>query len=330
MAFTQRLVDTFFKKSGVNLSGVNQKIRASYGVAFYPEDSMSVDTLLKYASYAMFEVKSCSKGELLRFNKESYQQKTNLYEKQERLGSLVDEKLIRFAFQPIVDLEDGSLFGYEALMRSLTDDFSSPLEILRLAESQSKLNQIERVTFELLFDWLDHNVEHLNGAKIFFNTVSSRLLREPAIFGVHARAQELCQHVVFEILESTSEETEFANAISAFRERFSCLVAIDDYGCGYSNDMRLISLAPDIVKIDRFFIRDIHRNHDKQHLLGNILSFCASKGIAALAEGVETFEELRKVMDLGFRYVQGYYIAEPDFLLQTVDPNIIRAARKVG
>ena len=328
MAFTQRLVDAFFKKSEVSLNGINQKIRASYGVSFYPDDSMSVDTLLKYASYAMFEVKNYSKGELLRFNNESYLQKANLYEKQEKLSHLIDEKLIRFAFQPIVSLDDGTIFGYEALMRPLMEDFSSPLEILRLAEAQSKLHQIERLTFEVLFDWLAHNVGRLRGAKIFFNTLSSRFLNESAMLGLHPNAAELCRHIVFEVLESASEESEFSDAISAFRTRFDCLVAIDDYGCGYSNDMRLISLAPNIVKIDRFFIRDVHRNRDKQHLLHNILSFCSSKGIDALAEGVETFEELQKVIDLGFRYVQGFYVAEPDFALQTVDADIIRRARQ--
>ena len=330
MAFTQRLVDAFFKKSEVNLNGINQKIRASYGVAFYPDDATAVDTLLKYATYAMFEVKNYSKGELLRFNSESYQLKVDLYEKQERLNALIDEKLIRFAFQPIVDLEDGSIFGYEALMRPLTEDFTSPLEILRLAEAQSKLHQIERITFEVLFEWLSDNVGRLNGAKVFFNTVSSRFLKEPVLLGVHPDASELCRHIVFEILESASEESEFADTIAAFRERFSCLIAIDDYGCGYSNDMRLISLAPDIVKIDRFFIRDVHRNRDKQHLLANILSFCASKGIKALAEGVETFEELKKIISLGFRYVQGFYLAEPGFNLQTVDAEIIRRTREAG
>lgn len=328
MPFTQRLVDAFFKKSEISLNGSNQKIRASYGVAFYPDDAMSVDTLLKYATYAMFEVKNYSKGELLRFNSESYQQKASLYEKQEKLNALIDEKLIRFAFQPIVDLEDGSVFGYEALMRPLMEDFTSPLEILRLAEAQSKLHQIERITFEVLFEWLGENVGLLNGAKLFFNTVSSRFLKESALSGVHPNAPDLCRHIVFEVLESASEEHEFTDAIAAFRERSSCLIAIDDYGCGYSNDMRLISLAPDIVKIDRFFIRDIHRNRDKQQLLASILSFCASKGIKTLAEGVETFEELKKVVALGFRYVQGFYLAEPSFALQSVDADVVRRARE--
>lgn len=328
--FTRSMVDMFFKRAEININGIRQKIRASYGVSFYPDDAVSVDMLLKYASYAMFEVKGQSRGELFSFDSESYLQKSNLFEKQEKLNLLIDEKLIRFAFQPIVDLSDGSIFGYEALMRPLADGFSSPLEILRLAESQSKLHQIERLTFELILDWLDSNMDDLKGAKIFFNTLSSHFLEESEILSIHPNASELCKHMVFEVLENAVEESYFPSMIASFRKRFSCLMAIDDYGCGYSNDFRLISLNPDIVKIDRFFIKDVHRNSDKHYLLSNIISFCSSKGMAVLAEGVETFEELEKVIELGFDYAQGYYFAKPCFTLQQIDTGLLKGARGHG
>lgn len=330
MAFAERIIDLFFKRSEISIDEKLYKIRASYGVAFYPFDAKSVDTLFKYATYAMFEVKNYSRGGLLRFNSESYLQKASLFEKQEKLDCLIEEKLIRFAFQPIVDVREGVIFGYEALMRSTIDDFSSPLEILRLAEAQSKLPQLEQLTFEMIFDWLERNAESLGGGKIFFNTITSHFLSEQRMSALHPNADEICRHIVFEVLESAAEESAFSEEIASFRKMFSCLVAIDDYGCGYSNDFRLISLTPDIVKIDRFFIRDIHKNRDKQHLLSNILSFCESKGISTLAEGVESFEEFEKVMEMGFRYVQGFYFAKPEFTLNGIDAAAERSMHMLG
>jgi EAL domain-containing protein (putative c-di-GMP-specific phosphodiesterase class I) len=103
--------------------------------------------------------------------------------------------------------------------------------------------------------------------------------------------------------------------ITAFRKKFGAMIALDDYGTGHSNHYRLLNLETDIVKIDRFFIADIHRNEDKRVLMEDIAAFCYSKDIKILAEGVEKPEELRVCMQLGIDYAQGFYFAKPDFVL---------------
>jgi EAL domain-containing protein (putative c-di-GMP-specific phosphodiesterase class I) len=72
-----------------------------------------------------------------------------------------------------------------------------------------------------------------------------------------------------------------------------------------------LNLEADIVKIDRFFIADIHRNADKRTLMEDITAFCYSKGLKILAEGVETPEELQVCMQLGMDYAQGFYFEKP-------------------
>jgi diguanylate cyclase (GGDEF)-like protein len=291
------------------------KVRASCGVVLYPQDALTVDNMLKYASHTMFDVKSRNRGSLMRFTADTYQKKANLFSRQEMLNCLIDEKQIRFAFQPIFRLDDCSIYGYEALMRPNIEGFSEPLDILALAEAQSKLKALEKITFEVLFEWLQQNLTQLGNAKVFFNTISTEYLKQAELEAIHRKYKELCEHIVFEILETSAGGKNFIQDIYAFRNQMDVKVAIDDYGCGYSNDLRLISLEPDIVKIDHFFIKDIDKDSDKQQLLKKIVEYCKLKDIDTLAEGIETGAELDAVIRLGFTYAQGYYLGKPEFHL---------------
>lgn len=295
----------------VLLNGESVKIRMSFGYALYPQDAMTADSLLKYSSHTMFEVKKNNRGTIQRFSKEFYQKKAYYFDRQEKLSQLIDERQLRFVFQPIYRLDDFSIYGYEALMRPTTNDFSGPLDILILAEAQSKLGQIEQLTFELIFELIYRNLEHLGDLKIFFNTISTKYLNREQLGSIHPHYEEICRHMVFEVLENTASDETFLQNIREFRQQIDALVAIDDYGCGYSNDLRLMSIAPDIVKIDKVFIQEIDKDPDKQHLLSKIITYCKAKDIHVLAEGIETAEELESVISLGCLYGQGYYLGRP-------------------
>lgn len=315
----EEFYETTLKQHSVELDGKPHKIRSSHGVSLYPDDASTVNELMKYAHYAMYEAKMNDRGTMLRFDSITYYKKAQLFEKHEALNRLLEGNLIQFAFQPIVDLSSGSIYGYEALMRPMTKEFSSPLEILNIATNQSKLSQVEGMTFELIFQWLEQNLHVLQDRKLFFNTITGRYFDEEVMESVNKDFKSLIPHMVFEILETNVDEDTFTKNITDFRRDYNMMVAIDDYGCGYSNDFRLLNLAPNILKIDRFFIKDVHKSLDKQMILSNILSFCSSKSIRVLAEGIETREELQVVIELGFHYAQGYYLGRPGFELAEVE-----------
>jgi diguanylate cyclase (GGDEF)-like protein len=296
----------------------SQRIRSSIGMASYPGDAGTVSELIKYANYAMYEVKKDNRGAVARFNSGTYFTKTRSFEKEEALNVLIEERRIRFAFQPIVDLEDGSVYGYEALMRSDMKDFSSPLEIIGVAENQSKLYQIERLTFEEILNWVDQNLQRIEGKKIFFNVITDRFLNGDEMSRIKANYARLLDNMVFEVLESTTDEDAFLARIASFQKEFGAMVAIDDFGCGNSNQFRLMNLDSNIVKVDRFFIKESHLSSEKQSILQSVVSFCKGKGIKVLAEGVETLEELQTVRKLGFHYGQGFFFAKPEF---EINPN---------
>ena len=300
-------------KTLVILPNEDVKIRASCGFCIYPHDATTSDILMSYASHARVEVQNINRGTLMRFSPDIYRSKAASLKRVERLGELIEEKLFYFDFQPIFHLKSNTIFGYEALMRPKTADFSGPLEILSLAEAQSKLHQLEKVTFEAIFDWIYNNFSLVGDRKIFFNTVSTNFLDKNALRAIHPQYELIASKMVFEILETVTAETMLLQKVNALRNEMSALIAIDDFGCGHSNALRLINISPDILKIDSFFIRSINiAPASKNELLANILAYCRTKGILTLAEGVETQEELETVMQIGFDYVQGFYLGRPE------------------
>jgi diguanylate cyclase (GGDEF)-like protein len=315
MAFAtvQDFVREHLNKYMFTVFGISHKFRASIGVALYPDDTRFVDELIKYSAYAMYEVKRTNRGSIARFDSEVYSKSKDFLNRQAALDLLLDERQIRFAFQPVVDMKDGSVFGYEALMRSKLPEFPSPLDILNMAESQAKLFPLEKLTFEALFAWMGEHYRDLGGKKMFFNIISDHFLSETEMTYIHPDYKEIIPHLVFEILESSTEDGNLTESISAFRNEFDVMIALDDYGIGHSNDYRLLNLDTDIVKIDRFLVADIHLNEDKRIMMENVAAFCYSKDIKILVEGVEKPEELQVCMQLGVDYAQGFYFAKPSF-----------------
>lgn len=292
-------------------SEITQKIRFTAGISYYPEHSLKIDALLKFANYAMLEAKRQRRGTILDFNKESYLKKAYRIDKSEAINRLIEENLVDYAFQPILNLHDFSIYGYEALMRPRFEGINSPLEVLELAGMQSKLYDIERMTLFNVMDFLEKNRDELKG-KIFFNTLASQSLNPEDEAYLRERYSGLLNSVVFEITEGEIEdEAVFNKKITCIKDTYGSAVAIDDFGAGFSNELRVLSIVPDVVKFDRGLISDIDTDKDKQHIVQNIVSYCKEKNILTLAEGVETKAEFYKIHEMGFDLAQGYFVAYP-------------------
>ena len=96
-------------------------MRASAGVAWYPEDAQDYEQLIRFADFAMYTVKHTTKGEFSEFNMADYEKDAYLLHKKEELNKLIDQRLVDYHFQPIVSTATGDVFAYEALMRSRMD-----------------------------------------------------------------------------------------------------------------------------------------------------------------------------------------------------------------
>ena len=88
--------------------------------------------------------------------------------------------------------------------------------------------------------------------------------------------------------------------------------ALDDYGSGYSNEKSLLDLAPKYIKVDLSIIRDIDTDPDKQQIVENIVAYAHKRDMKIVAEGLETPEEIQKVLELEVDLLQGFYLARPE------------------
>ena len=100
--------------------------------------------------------------------------------------------------------------------------------------------------------------------------------------------------------------------------RWQAELAIDDFGTGYSSETTVLTMNPAYVKIDISLINNIDKDKDKQLMVKSFLAYTKAKGIKVIGEGVERPEELKTLIDLDLDFVQGFYVAEPDYTIKVV------------
>ena len=250
-----------------------------------------------------------------------------LLENREAINRLLDEQLIRFAFQPIVDLKTAEISGYEALMRPLLETFKNPSEVLAVAAAQSKLAQLERMIMLMAFQTIAEHAQEIGECKIFINSIPSQMLNHEDYLILETQYAQHFKRVVFEVTEEESRNAEgLAKKINYIRKD-GIQIALDDFGSGYSNEIRILSLLPDIIKIDMEMIQGIHNNVDKQNLVANLVSFCHNKGVKVVAEGIETSADLVTVIEMDVDYAQGYYLGRPAFEFSAINPELQKEIR---
>lgn len=242
----------------------------------------------------------------------------------DEFNRIIDNNLFEYHFQPIVSTKDGSIYSFEALMRPQSDICKSPVHILKYAEITGRLADIEKATFINILKLVDANGGMVGDRHIFINSIPKVSLNKSDFAAILPLLNKYSDSVVIEMTEQSEMTEEDLESIRKIYEGMGIRLAIDDYGTGYSNVQNLIRYTPDYVKIDRSLICGVSKDHRKQHFVREIIDFCHDNGIMALAEGVETREELHTVISLGVDLIQGYYTAKPCAKLIDSVPSEIR------
>ena len=294
-------------------SGRELRVSVSGGIAWYPESSTNLITLRKYADFAMYQVKRSRKGELLEFDPEVY--RTSLQERRchEEFRRLINEELISYHFQPIIDAKDGSVFAYEALMRVDLPTLHSPADVLRLAREENCLHEVERITFfcaSSAYQALENAGKVVPSALLFVNSIASQYLTPDELSEYSARYASILPRIVIEITEEECLDPKALRIKQTIRGS-SGAFALDDYGSGYSNERSLLELSPNYIKIDLSIIRSIDTDANKRQIVSNTVSYAHQRGMKVVAEGLETADEVRTVLSLGVDLLQGFFLAMP-------------------
>lgn len=286
----------------------------SGGIAWYPEDSNSLGVMRKHADFAMYQVKQTDKGRIAEFDQKAYEEKYRDSQIRKEFHRFVKEELVTYYFQPIISAKTGKIEAYEALMRANLPILKRPDVVMKIAREEGALREIERMTMfratEAFADFREK--KRIKGdALLFINSIASQHMAAKDEIEFNNRYAELQKQIVIEI---TEEESIDYHALEIKRNApgFEGAFALDDYGSGYSNEKSLLDLAPKYIKVDLSIIRDIDTDPDKQQIVENIVAYAHKRDMKIVAEGLETPEEIQKVLELEVDLLQGFYLARPE------------------
>jgi diguanylate cyclase len=209
----------------------------------------------------------------------------------------------RIALQPIVDLASGSTVGMEALSRFAD---SGPMEVFEQARTLGRLAELEAAAIG--------SARMVAVPKVLLSVnVDISSLTAPEVRA--ALAGDL-EYVVVEVTEHThspadpARVAEIQDVLADYRER-GALVAVDDWGTGYSDMARLDLIEPEIVKVDMSVVQGLDSVRSRA-LLGTVLAWATRRGAKVCAEGIETPEQLQVLRDLGVHLGQGFLLGVPE------------------
>jgi EAL domain-containing protein (putative c-di-GMP-specific phosphodiesterase class I) len=220
---------------------------------------------------------------------------------------------ITMAFQPIVDIETGTVFAYEALVRGA--DGQSAGEVLASVEADMiyKFDQACRVkAIELAGALFAPDGD----AKLSINFMPNAVYEPNACIRASLAAARRVgfdpERLMFEFTENERMvDVDHVRHIIASYQARGFTTAIDDFGAGYAGLGLLADLRPDMLKLDMALIRGIESSAARRTIVANVVRMADELGIRCIAEGIETAAELQALREIGLRFCQGYLLGRP-------------------
>lgn len=221
-----------------------------------------------------------------------------------RIETAIKNHRLTAVYQPIVDLKTRKIFGYESLARSSDPALPNPYVLFNTAVDEHATGLLGRELRALAVNNAPQTPLFLNIHPHEFD--EGLLVRTDDAMFYH-------EHDIFlEVTESVplSHFEQCHGVLQEIRNK-GLRLAIDDLGAGYSNLVYIAELVPDIVKLDMGLIRALHRSKRKRQVISAMVRMCEELGASVVAEGIETVDELRAVVDCGVHYGQGFMLARP-------------------
>ncbi len=293
-------------------------VTASIGIAIYPADGVTADTLLKNADTAMYHAKELGRNGYQFFAEEMNVKVQERLIMETRLRKALERREFYLLYQPRVDVESGAIAGVEALLRWRPEggDVIMPDEFIPLLEETGLIVQVG--------EWVLRAV-CLQGMAWQAAGVP------PLIISVNVSARQFHQKNLPEKIEEILLETGFPSRLLEIELTESIIIqdveetilkldrlkemglrlSIDDFGTGYSSLSYLKRFPIDILKIDRSFVRGLMTDPDDATIVSTIIAMAHNLKMNVVAEGVETSRQLQFVDQHGCEEVQGFFFSKP-------------------
>jgi diguanylate cyclase (GGDEF)-like protein/PAS domain S-box-containing protein len=295
----------------------------SIGVALYPHDGADMGELLRHSDTAMYQAKDRGRNNFQLFSQSMDKRLKERIAIESSLRTALESRQLDVHYQPIVDIESHKVVALEALLRwkHPNHGYVRPERFVSVAEEAGLIVPIgDFVLQRAIEDMVRWRQAEENLVPVAINVSAVQLQRsnlaesisrltkqhgmEPSLLQI-----ELTESAVFERREARAREAA-QDAVAKLRE-LGVHIAIDDFGTGYSSLSYLKRWRVDTLKIDRSFVRDLVTDMSDLAIVSAIIAMARHLHIQVVAEGIEGWQQLEKLRQLGCTFAQGFLFARP-------------------
>jgi len=287
------------------------------GIAFYPTDGADLPSLLRSAEFALSYAKATAGKDFQFFMPEMVVTAEQHYKLETELHQSIQRDELRLFYQPIIDLEEGSIAGAEALVRwqHPTRGLVPPDAFIPIAEKTDFICDIGLWVLETacrqLAEWQAAGQQLYLSVNVSVRQIPDALPPE-LLLGMLKRYGLSASSLALEVTEGVllSDIDKGINWLKELRDA-GFRIYMDDFGTGYSSLSYLKRFPIDVVKVDKSFIRDMNEENNDRVLVQAIIAMSHALGLQVVAEGVENECQISLLRQMGCRYGQGYYFSKP-------------------
>jgi diguanylate cyclase (GGDEF)-like protein len=303
-----------------NLDGYEVVTTASIGIAMLSQTYEQPEQVLRDADIAMYRAKRAGKARYEVFDKVMYSYALGLLQLENDLRRAIEKREFQLHYQPITSLSSTSLTGFEALVRWIHPErgMVSPAEFIPIAEETGLIVPLGEWVLREACQQMKRWQQDFPGAGLLKMSVnlSAKQLREPNLMQIiddillETNLNPSC--LKLEITESVlMENTDVVAKILWQMRSRKIELSLDDFGTGYSSLSYLHSFPVNTVKIDRSFVSRMNENEENSEIIRAIVTLAHTLGMDAIAEGIETSEQLAQLKLLACEQGQGFFFSKP-------------------
>ena len=299
------------------VAGQTLHVDCSVGIALFPDDGDSADTLIRNADTAMYHAKESGRANFQFFDPQMTERVSRRLSTETSLRRGLERGEFRLHYQPLIDLASGRIVGAEALLRWPQPDgrMVSPADFIPVAEDTGLIVPLGEWVLREACAQAQAWQARQPGLRMAVN-LSARQFQQKSLAGMVAQvlAETGLAPSLLEL--ELTEGMLMHNVEEAVRtltqlHRMGLRLAIDDFGTGYSSLSYLKRFPIDTLKIDRSFVRDINTDPDDAAIVTAIVAMARSLHLEVTAEGVETAPQAAFLRSLRCNLVQGFHFGRP-------------------
>lgn len=300
------------------LNGESLVMNCSIGVAIYPNDGETTESMLQSADTAMYHAKSESGFSYQLFNSSMNESAVRRLQIEGMIRQALKNDWFEVYYQPKIDLETETIMGMEALVRLVHPELGmiSPSEFIPIAEDTGLVIAIgEKVLDKACYATQQWRKSGLFNGRVAVNLAAKQFSQEDLLQRIDhilECTQLPLANLELEITEGTViEDPELAITTMQKLVDKGIHLALDDFGTGYSSLSYLRRFPIHTLKIDKAFIDDLSSERSDRHMVASIISIAHNMDVSVVAEGVEEADQIAALKQLNCETIQGYYYSRP-------------------